>query len=748
MECWRTTFLLSLAFALTIARVSCAADAGLSPEQQRNLTALIAKLDSDEFEEREAAERSLEVFDSSALSVIQQILKGPISPECSERLQRAMHSIRWHDGMPPESAKRWRDRLRLRAPLNPTVNTVRYSADGTGYTAEELLTILRDHFFAPEFESDQGSITQAGEALEISLTDESHERVADLLQMMRDTAVAMPASTDPENFLPSKLEAWRSTLEKRLDTDRVNFNFNLNMTNLDDIVKRLQSSSCTPLALDADVEPEQAVDFSLKLDDVSLRSAMHWAAALSNTTFILYDHAGVLVQNHANRNLEFCVYDVSDIDATWGVDTSSWIEDGLGFSWQAGNYMEARKGRLVVRLDHESQQRLREALVQVRELMKQIRAVEPDGKAPLQPLAPAAAPVQAFHFGAIDSVVKWKQSLSSKLERKVSFSFVDKPLTEALDFIRTECNVNLVIDPALYEDGSTHSPITLRVVDMKAENALGWIVRLSNLQVMLRDEALFVTKPQALDSFTDPVSSVELRMYYVRDLTGVLPGEDLATLIKTAVRPSAWDAALSTSIAEKNGVLQIVQTPGVHAIVQTVLNEMRLHAGEKEFNATAAADAADPSVAESRRKLKEKVSVDFKEKPITEAFATLLKDLRFELDTDVNQINISVTAADMELGQVLTKLELSFAVSGEILYIGQEPWVKQHLGQVIVYKIDDLSEEQRTAISDCITGLVQQQGLPIEYHYSGNRLFTSQTAATAPLIQQKLDELRKQAEKQ
>ncbi|MEK6709960.1 MAG: hypothetical protein AABZ64_05210, partial [Nitrospinota bacterium] len=41
----------------------------------------------------------------------------------------------------------------------------------------------------------------------------------------------------------------------------------------------------------------------------------------------------------------------------------------------------------------------------------------------------------------------WKQDIRKKLQRKVTFEFVDTPLEEAIAFLRSLANVTMIVDP-------------------------------------------------------------------------------------------------------------------------------------------------------------------------------------------------------------------------------------------------------------------------------------------------------------
>lgn len=196
---------------------------------------------------------------------------------------------------------------------------------------------------------------------------------------------------------------------------------------------------------------------------------------------------------------------------------------------------------------------------------------------------------------------QWKVEIRKRLQRKVSFEFVDTPLQEAISFLRSLTNVTMIIDPKVLEAGPP--AINLRVTDMSLDLALGWILRLADLDFAFKDKAIFISKSNSL------VEDVELRIYDVSDLTLTvqdMPGPELqvqtvdiseggaaanpfvnaaeapavttasvADMIKAHVRPDTWDPAQGTSIEERSGRLIVMQRPQVHSLINQLLDNYR-----------------------------------------------------------------------------------------------------------------------------------------------------------------------------
>jgi len=204
---------------------------------------------------------------------------------------------------------------------------------------------------------------------------------------------------------------------------------------------------------------------------------------------------------------------------------------------------------------------------------------------------------------------RWKREMRTKLQRKVSFEFVETPLSEAINFLQTLTKINMILDPkALEGRGGANTPITLKVRDMTLELALKWILRLAELDYTLKGKAVFISTPERMRG------NVEFRIYDVRDLTAAVtdfPGPEvsptgrldgplskidmtgapfkakntlldqidvaagLAEMLQVRVKPDTWAAELGTSIEERGGKLIVLQTPDIHALIAKLLDTFR-----------------------------------------------------------------------------------------------------------------------------------------------------------------------------
>lgn len=107
--------------------------------------------------------------------------------------------------------------------------------------------------------------------------------------------------------------------------------------------------------------------------------------------------------------------------------------------------------------------------------------------------------IQAQNDAAIQArldleIVPWKKALMDKLQTKVTFEFQDTSLTDAVAMMRGICGVNFVLDPKVANETTA---ITLRVTDMKMEQALQWIALLANVEYELKNNAVVFRKADA-----------------------------------------------------------------------------------------------------------------------------------------------------------------------------------------------------------------------------------------------------------
>ncbi|MCX7806179.1 MAG: hypothetical protein N3A38_13460, partial [Planctomycetota bacterium] len=201
----------------------------------------------------------------------------------------------------------------------------------------------------------------------------------------------------------------------------------------------------------------------------------------------------------------------------------------------------------------------------------------------------------------------WQQEIMRRMARKVSFDFVDTPLSEVIAYLTSLTRVNIILDPKAAQEGADKAPITLRVREMELETALRWILRLANLDYDLRNQAVFISSRKHLGS------TLELEVYDVRDLTmtienfpgpridlgvagagaavggaapaapaappagggEVMDAASLAAMIREKLAPNAWAEETGASIQDRGGRLIVMQRPEIHALIKQLLRTFR-----------------------------------------------------------------------------------------------------------------------------------------------------------------------------
>jgi hypothetical protein len=96
-----------------------------------------------------------------------------------------------------------------------------------------------------------------------------------------------------------------------------------------------------------------------------------------------------------------------------------------------------------------------------------------------------------------DGEPRWKRKLRKKLERRVSFEFVDTPLPEAVEFLAKEGKTKVVLPDEVREKVGDPK-VTFRATDMTFGRALRWTTRLAGLDYGMTDgEIVIRTRPKA-----------------------------------------------------------------------------------------------------------------------------------------------------------------------------------------------------------------------------------------------------------
>ena len=96
---------------------------------------------------------------------------------------------------------------------------------------------------------------------------------------------------------------------------------------------------------------------------------------------------------------------------------------------------------------------------------------------------------------AVDqAVAKADEQTRAKLVRKLTFDFVETPLSEIVGFMATLTKENIILTPAAR---AKNAPITLHVADMQLDQALKWVLRLADLDYRIENGTIVIDVPAA-----------------------------------------------------------------------------------------------------------------------------------------------------------------------------------------------------------------------------------------------------------
>jgi len=264
---------------------------------------------------------------------------------------------------------------------------------------------------------------------------------------------------------------------------------------------------------------------------------------------------------------------------------------------RAGDYEAALETARKLRNLGEASKQMRDKLLSLAEQTTRQRALQREA-----PRHEGGRPGRVTTIGGEElTTPKWEAELRETMaSKKVSFDFVETPIQDTVAFLAGVTGANFVLDPdAVRDDAPT---VTLKVQDMPVGKALDWLCKLANLKHTLRDEAVFISKPDRISD--KPV----LRMYDVTDLTidikdlsgrqravakgkpdddqETLTGEAVLERIRRTIAPGTWSRGDSKpdgkageapgyTISYRNGRIVVVHQPEVNRQIEDLLANYR-----------------------------------------------------------------------------------------------------------------------------------------------------------------------------
>ena len=202
---------------------------------------------------------------------------------------------------------------------------------------------------------------------------------------------------------------------------------------------------------------------------------------------------------------------------------------------------------------------------------------------PLNQPATAAVSSEALPSAGISltqsaGAEKIKRALSSPTQ----LEFVETRLQDVVDYLKSYHGIEIQLDTkALGDVGvATDTPITKSVKNVALRSALQLLLKEHGLTYMIQDEVLLITTPEEAENH------LETKIYPVADLVlppnataeSVADFDSLIELLKTTVRPTAWDdtgGAGSISPFENNLTIVASQTQEVHEEIDLLLSRLR-----------------------------------------------------------------------------------------------------------------------------------------------------------------------------
>jgi hypothetical protein len=227
--------------------------------------------------------------------------------------------------------------------------------------------------------------------------------------------------------------------------------------------------------------------------------------------------------------------------------------------------------------------------------------------------------------------------LAKALQTKVPLDFQQVPLTDVVEYLRTELKLNVVLDLKAAEKigfNPAQTPVTLHVTHVPLRSALALLLEPLQLGFDDRGDVLFITSQEKLASRLTTV------VYEVSDLVKAAPVQPpqepnapeqgpqfeylpLLKSLRSTIDPESWvDAGGRGVVLPFEGTLVVSQTAAAHERIAFVLAELRrlqkLAPGEdgpadalsQALDQTVSLEFQDAGIPDVAAKLREMISAD------------------------------------------------------------------------------------------------------------------------------------------
>ena len=298
----------------------------------------------------------------------------------------------------------------------------------------------------------------------------------------------------------------------------------------------------------------------------------------------------------------------------------------------------------------------------------------------------------------------WMAALKKKLEAKISFDFVQTPLRDIVTFLQAITEATIILDENAAADLANPN-VTLKVTDMKLDQALGWIVDTVGLKYCLTSRAVFITSEEQ--------AKPEVTRYNVADVD--LELRDLRSNLKTSFsgygfhprHPEGFIFFLGTIFC-RDAEGRILEASIVRPGERVLLDRDRL---TREQYGTILAGQGPSWVTDVSKSFDRKVSFDFVETPLRDIVTFLQAITKATIILDENAVadlanpNVTLKVTDMRLGQALgwivSLVDLTYCFKDGAVFISTEKIAPQdgptlYYAPNMTFQIQDGPDNRKT----------------------------------------------------
>jgi type II secretory pathway component GspD/PulD (secretin) len=228
-----------------------------------------------------------------------------------------------------------------------------------------------------------------------------------------------------------------------------------------------------------------------------------------------------------------------------------------------------------------------------------------------------------------------------KMQRKVSFEFVDTPLAEGVSFLRSLTNVNIIVDPKLMEEAGG---ISLMATDTPVRTALDQMAQAVGARAYYRDGGYWISKNPPAD---EKPASKPVPVPALTEEQRKLAAQAIAEL-------GNEDYEAREAAGEKLRKLG----PAVVPLLEESLKAENKDA-ERQTRLTRLVEdlkLGGDLDAQLAQALQRRVSFEFVDTPLSEAMTflgSLTTRAKFSVDPDLDGIQINLRVTDMKMDLAL-----------------------------------------------------------------------------------------------